>query len=125
MAVDVLPPGHPAMKTLLLRTAFSLAIVGALLALRFSPLGARIASGGLVRVQQTAMGTVWNIEVADHGKPEEARQAISQAYSELERIEAMMSEWRPSSPISLVDAAAGKHAVEVPGELRAMLERSI
>ncbi len=113
------------MKSLLLRTLFSVAIVGALLALRFSSLGAHIDPASLVRVQQTAMGTVWNIEVVDHGKPEEARRAISQAYNELERIEAMMSEWRPSSPVSQVDAAAGKHPVEVPAELRAIFERSI
>jgi thiamine biosynthesis lipoprotein len=113
------------MKSLLLRTLFSLAIVGALLALRFSPLTAHIDRGGLVQVQQTSMGTVWTIEVVDHGRQDEARRAISDAYSELERIEAMMSEWRPQSPISQVDAAAGKHAVEVPQELRALLERSI
>jgi thiamine biosynthesis lipoprotein len=122
MAVDVLPADRQAMKTLLLRTAFSLAIVGALLALRLTP---HTDPSGLIRVQQTAMGTVWNVEVMDHGRPEEARRAISQAYTELERIEAMMSEWRPSSPVSRVDAAAGKHAIEVPPELRAILERSI
>lgn len=129
MAIDVLPPPRADMKSLLLRTLFSLAIVGALLALRFVPLAARIDpqtdNGRLVRVQQTSMGTVWNIEVLDHGRPDEARRAISQAYTELERIEAMMSEWRPESPISQVDAAAGKHPVEVPVELRAMLQRSI
>jgi thiamine biosynthesis lipoprotein len=110
------------MKNLLLRTLFSLAIVGALLALRFTP---RAASSGVLRVQQTAMGTVWNIEVMDHGKRDQARRAISQAYGELERIEALMSEWRPQSPISQVDAAAGEHPVEVPEELRAILQRSI
>jgi thiamine biosynthesis lipoprotein len=110
------------MKNLLLRTLFSLAIVGALLALRFTP---HVQTGGVVRVQQTAMGTVWNIEVVDHGKPDQARRGISEAYGELERIEAMMSEWRPQSPISQVDAAAGHHAVEVPDELRAILQRSI
>jgi len=113
------------MRNILLRTFFSLAIVGALLGLRFSPLTARVGHSGLVRVQQTAMGTVWNIEVVDHGRPEEARQAISAAYTELERIESIMSEWRPQSPISQVNAAAGKHAVAVPAELRAMLERSV
>jgi len=71
------------------------------------------------------MGTVWNIEVVDHGRQAEARHAVNQAYDELARIEALMSEWRPHSPISQVDAAAGKHAVEVPEELRAILERSI
>ncbi len=113
------------MKTILLRTLLSLAIVGGLLTLRFVPVAAHVDRSGVVRVQQTAMGTVWNIEVVDHGRPDEARRAISDAYKELERIEAIMSEWRPQSPISQVDAAAGKHEVEVPAELRAMLERSI
>ena len=84
-----------------------LAFVGGLLALRFSPARLSIwASRNPVKIQRP-MGTVWNIEVVDsrHG-PSEARQAISQAYAELERIEAMMSEWKPESPISQVDAAA-------------------
>jgi thiamine biosynthesis lipoprotein len=113
------------MKTLVARTLFSLAIVGGLLALRFTPVAAHVEPSGLIRVQQTSMGTVWNIEAMDHGRPNEARRAISAAYSELERIEALMSEWRPQSPISQVDAAAGKHTVEVPAELREMLQRSI
>lgn len=116
------------MKPLLQRTLFSLAFIGLLLALRFTHLGAHIEGtkpGGLVSVQQTAMGTVWNIEVVDHGRSEQARFAIQAAYSELSRIESMMSEWRPASPISQVDAAAGKHAVEVPAELREMIERSV
>jgi thiamine biosynthesis lipoprotein len=71
------------------------------------------------------MGTVWNIEVADHGRPEEARVAIEKAYTELQRIDALMSEWKPDSPISQVNAAAGKSSVEVPVELREMLDRSI
>lgn len=111
------------MKSLLLRTLLSVAVVGGLLAWRIAP--TRSHHGGLLQVQQTAMGTVWNIEVAGHGRPEEARRAINDAYAELARIEAMMSEWRPESPISQVDAAAGKHAVEVPRELREILQRSI
>jgi len=71
------------------------------------------------------MGTIWNVEVADHGRPDEARRAIDQAYSELERIDRLMSEWKPNSPISQVNAAAGKAPVEVPEELRAIIQRSI
>src|SRR5947209_9635505 len=71
------------------------------------------------------MGTIWNIEVVDHGRAREARAAIQRAYEELARIDALMSEWRPESPISQVDAAAGRHAVEVPQELRELLERSV
>jgi thiamine biosynthesis lipoprotein len=113
------------MQHVLLRTAISLSFVGGLFALRYIPIASHTGHGELVRVQQTAMGTVWSIEVVDHGRPDEARRAISDAYNELERIEAIMSEWRPQSPISQVDAAAGKHSVEVPAELREMLERSI
>ena len=71
------------------------------------------------------MGTQWGIEVVDHGRTEEARLAIDHAYAELTRIDNLMSEWKPESPISQVDAAAGKHAVEVPAELREILQRSI
>jgi thiamine biosynthesis lipoprotein len=114
------------MKPLLTRTFLALAVVGGLLALRFTPVAAHgDQPGGLVRVQQTAMGTIWKIEAMDHGRPDEARRAISAAYAELERIEAIMSEWRPQSPISQVDAAAGRRPVEVPAELRELIERSI
>jgi len=71
------------------------------------------------------MGTLWGIEVPDHGHPEAAREAVEKAYRELDRIEALMSEWRPDSPISQVDAAAGRHSVDVPAELREILDRSI
>jgi FAD:protein FMN transferase len=114
------------MKPLLTRTLLALAVVGGFLALRFTPVAAHVnAGGGLVRVEKTAMGTIWTIEAMDHGRSDDARRAISAAYSELERIEALMSEWRPQSPISQVDAAAGDHAVEVPAELRELIQRSI
>jgi len=71
------------------------------------------------------MGTVWNLEVVDRGHPDQARAAVEKAYAELERIDALMSEWKPESPISQVNAAAGQHPVEVPAELRELLQRSI
>jgi len=71
------------------------------------------------------MGTVWNMEVVDHGRPDAARHAVDQAYSELQRIDALMSEWKPESPVSKINAAAGSHAVEAPEELRALIERSV
>ncbi|MGA2601782.1 MAG: FAD:protein FMN transferase [Bryobacteraceae bacterium] len=108
-------------KTLLLVGA-----VGFVLALRFATVNARVEPPGeVIQVQRPLMGTIWNIEVVDHGRPDAARHAISQAYAELVRIDALMSEWKPESPISQVNAAAGKAPVEVPAELRAMIERSI
>ncbi len=71
------------------------------------------------------MGTIWTIEVCNEMRMAEARAAIDQAYGELSRIDALMSEWKPDSPISQVNAAAGLHPVEVPAELRELMERSI
>jgi thiamine biosynthesis lipoprotein len=106
------------------RTFLSTALVGLVIALRLVTT-AHSASPGLVKIQRTMMGTLWGIEVSDHGRAAEARVAIDKAYAELTRIENLMSEWKPDSPVSQLDAAAGKHAVEVPAELREMLERSI
>ncbi|MCC6342184.1 MAG: FAD:protein FMN transferase [Bryobacterales bacterium] len=104
------------------KTLIGLAIAGLLVAVRYATY--RESENGLLKVQRPLMGTVWTIEVAGH-QPEAARKAIAAAYTELERIDRMMSEWRPDSPISAVNAAAGKHPVEAPAELREMLERSI
>ena len=102
------------------KTILSVALISGLIALARSN-----APSGSVKIQRTLMGTLWGIEVVDHGHPEQARLAIDRAYAELSRIEDLMSEWKPESPISQVDAAAGKHAVEVPAELREIIERSI
>ena len=110
----------------------STALVAGLVVLRIASGNAHVATGsfqpepsGLVTVQRSLMGTEWGIEVVDHGRPDAARLAIDLAYAELIRIDNLMSEWKPESPISQVDAAAGKHAVEVPAELREILQRSI
>jgi thiamine biosynthesis lipoprotein len=114
------------------RTILSTAVVAGLIALRFASGTAHLGTGtlqpetsGLIKIERSLMGTLWNIEVVDHGRPDEARRAIDRAYGELSRIDDLMSEWKPESPISQVDAAAGKNAVEVPAELREIIERSI
>lgn len=112
------------MGTALIRTVSSIAAIGALIALRFVAPGHTLPKQ-ILTVQRPLMGTVWKIEVVDQGRPDQARAAVEKAYSELERIDALMSEWKPESPISQVNAAAGRHPVEVPAELREMLERSI
>src|SRR5580700_4173518 len=113
------------MRTALARTLASLALVGGLIAMRFVPSPGHVAPGQILTVQRPLMGTVWNIEVVDHGRPDQARAAIEKAYAELERLDALMSEWKPESPISQVNDAAGKHSVQVPAELREMIDRSI
>jgi len=108
------------MRRILWRTILSLSFVGLLLAWRLST-----PNNTVVKTQRTLMGTLWTIQVIDQGHPESARQATDAAYAELARIDRLMSEWKPASPISQVNAAAGKTAVTVPAELRELLERSV
>jgi thiamine biosynthesis lipoprotein len=103
------------------RTAIGLAIAGTLFALRFVP---REQPAATIRQSRPLMGTVWTIEIFDEGRPAAAQSAINAAFAELVRIDQLMSEWKPDSPISRVNTAAGIHPVEVPAELREMLERA-
>lgn len=111
------------MKRTWIQAAIGVALVGALIAYRSYSL--HHGGGVLLSIDRPLMGTLWKVAVLDHGDPDGARQAINAAYSELERIDRLMSEWKPESPISQVNAAAGKGPVEVPAELRELLERSI
>lgn len=54
-----------------------------------------------------------------------ARKAVRACRAELQRLDALMSEWRADSPISAVNAAAGKAPVAVPDELYSLIERSL
>lgn len=108
------------------KTLIGLALVAGLAALRFLPAGkAPEAREHSLKVQRPLMGTVWGMEVMHRGSAEAAQKAVDAAFAELERIDRLMSEWKPDSPISQVNQAAGKQPVEVPEELRAMLERSV
>ena len=106
-------------------TVFALAAVLFLIALRFSSALARVEPAGELRVERPLMGTNWSIEVIDEGRASEGRRAIDRAYTELERIDRLMSEWKPESPVSYINDNAGKQPVEVPQELRELIERSI
>lgn len=72
------------------------------------------------------MGTVFSIQV---DAPEEvAEPAIAAAFDEIARLEEVLSEWRPSSEISRINAAAGEHPVAIGTDtlevVRAGLETS-
>ncbi len=112
------------MRTPWRKISLYIAIAGTLTGLRLASVAGRVNQNETVRVQRPLMGTTWNIEVVDHGHEAAARHAIDQAYDELTRIDALMSEWKPDSPISQINAAAGKNAVAVPAELREIIERS-
>jgi len=79
----------------------------------------------VVRIEQELMGTRWVFEVADSPGEPAVLNAISQGFREVARIDQMMSEWRPTSPLSAINRNAGVSPVTVPEELIAILRRSI
>ncbi len=113
------------MSSLLRRTFVATLFVVALLAMRYVPGSAWNPPSNTLSVQRPLMGTVWKISVVDHGRANAAREAVNAAYEELRRIDDLMSEWKPASPVSQINNAAGKNAVLVPAELRELIERSI
>ncbi|HSR68257.1 MAG TPA: FAD:protein FMN transferase [Acidobacteriota bacterium] len=79
-----------------------------------------------VRLQQTLMGTLWSVQVwAPESDQAEVRRDIAAALAEVARVEAVMSEWREESPISLLNRSAGGSGYLVPPELAAIIERGI
>lgn len=70
------------------------------------------------------MGTPFGLTIAGDVPLAQARAAADAAFSEVARIEARMSEWRPDSEIGRINAAAGAPVV-VSGETRALLKRSL
>lgn len=84
-------------------------------------------NSGTVEVARSLMGTSWAIKIPLDGDldREKALSAVDSAFTELERIESLMSEWQPETPVSQVNSSAGSRPVEVPEELVRILERGI
>lgn len=53
-----------------------------------------------------------------------ARSAFDAVFAEFERLEALMSTWRPASDVLRINAAAGDHAVPVAADVRDVLRRA-
>lgn len=78
------------------------------------------------RLTKQLMGTSWSIQVVP-GQPSEPpvlQGQIEKAFDEVARIELVMSEWIPDSPISRVNQSAGNPPVDVPDELHDIILRS-
>ncbi len=82
--------------------------------------------GALLSVDKTCMGAPWTIKVAatNDMSADDIRDRIDAAFAEVERVESIMSEWRPDSPVSAINAAAGGAPIEVPEELRDIIVRA-
>ena len=70
------------------------------------------------------MATVFAIQVV-HAEREKAEAAIDQALDEIERLEALLSEWNPDSDISKINASAGLHPVEVGEEALVVVQAGL
>ncbi len=70
------------------------------------------------------MGTRFEIQVVAQDEAA-GRAAIQAAYDEIDRLEALLSEWRETSEISAVNREAGHRPVVVGPELLEVVERSL
>src|SRR5579871_4360039 len=71
---------------------------------------ARVAMGSELRV------TAWTADEAG------ARSAIDAVFNEFDRLESLMSNWRPESDVERLNAAAGREPVRVSSDVIAVLE---
>ncbi len=80
-----------------------------------------------VEAETNLMGTRWAIRLLTEGNVDEhaARTAIDAAFAEVARVESVMSEWQPQTPISLVNAGAGGDPVPAPRELVDIVRRGL
>ncbi len=69
------------------------------------------------------MGSRFEV-TAVHASPTQARAAVEAAYTEIERIEARISSWRPTSETSRLNARAGEGPIEVSDELFGLIRRA-
>ncbi len=81
----------------------------------------------IIKAERVLMGTTWIVQVSlgPEDPTTETHRAIDEVFSELSRIDHLMSEWREDSPVSAINAAAGSKLVPVPEELRSLIERAV
>ena len=102
------------------RFALALPLLGALPGL--APAAAFAGLPPPVREGRMLMGTRVDIVApGDAGDAPALRQAVQQAFAEMERLEALMSRYRQGSDVARIGAAAGRHAVPVAPEVMAVL----
>ncbi len=120
------PTGTPARGR---RILTALAVLAALvvMAVAVRHCGFRSGKPVVAYEERTLMGTLWSIQVVrpPHRSETETKAALDLAFREVARIEEIMSEWKPDSPISAVNRAAGTGSIEVPQELADIVRRSI
>jgi thiamine biosynthesis lipoprotein len=72
--------------------------------------------------QGEAMATLWQVELPARPDAPAAAEACFELYR---RLDLELSEWKPGSPLSAVNRAAGERPVEVPEELLRLVGRAL
>ncbi|MES2448889.1 MAG: FAD:protein FMN transferase [Bacteroidota bacterium] len=78
----------------------------------------------ILKKQTTLMGSVFNFTVVDKNNLT-AKSNLDDVINEIERIENLISEWRPETQISKVNKNAGIEAVKVDREVFDLTKRAI
>ena len=82
------------------------------------------AAADTIKDVRKKMGSRFEV-TAVHASEQQARQAIEEAYSEIDRLESMISSWQPTSFTSEINRSAGQGPVVVPEELFNLVRRSL
>lgn len=76
--------------------------------------------------ERKAMGTVWKLSVlTSPDRKLTAEHVLDRALDEVDRLEELLSEWRPTSELSRVNRAAGEAPVKVSEELLTCVEAGL
>lgn len=78
----------------------------------------------LVQRTHTAMGTQ-NLFVAYEADEARVEAAFREAFEEIDRLERLLTVWRPESDVSRINVAAGKGAVPVAPETFEVIEKAV
>jgi thiamine biosynthesis lipoprotein len=81
-------------------------------------------NGQVVRQSRILMGTSAEISVS-RATPKKAEDALEAAFQEVERINVLMSHYRPGSEVSRITRFAGKREIRVSPETLEVIERSL
>jgi len=97
-----------------------------LLSILFPPLEslAQNQTRGVFRQSRILMGTSVEVTVSQVG-PEKAEEAVEAAFQEVERINRLMSHYRPDSEVSQISRHAGEKGIRVSPETLEVIERAL
>ena len=82
------------------------------------------AEAPVMRAERPMMSTVYQISVVGEDE-ERGQEAMARALDEIERLEGVLSEWRETSRVSAVNAAAGQQPVRVDDDTWSILQTGV